>query len=60
MKCNLFLIKLKDKININLNNNKILELFKLSVGNNIYILDYNKNKKETSNKNLQIIIIKNI
>jgi len=54
MKCNSIHFKLKDKNNINLNNNKILELFKLSIGNNIYIKDYNKNKKESSNKTLKI------
>ena len=37
-----------------MNNNKIFELFKLSIGNNKYILDYNKIKKEFSNKNLEI------
>ena len=47
-------IKITDKSNINLNNNKILELFKLSVGNNINDLDYKENKKESSNKNLEI------
>ena len=54
MKCNKILMKLKDKRNIRLNNNKIFELFKLSLGNNKYILDYNKIKKESSNKNLEI------
>ena len=54
MKCHFIHFKLNDKANINLNNNKILELFKLSAGNNINILDYNQNKKEPSNKNLEI------
>ena len=54
MKFNFFHFKLKDKDNINLNNNKILELFKLSVGNNIYYLDYNQNKKESPSKYLKI------
>ena len=54
MKYNCIHFKLKDKNNINLNNNKILALFKLSVGNNINILDYNQNKKQSSNKNLEI------
>ena len=35
MECNFIRIKLKNKSNINLNKNKILELFKLSIGNNI-------------------------
>ena len=51
-------IKITDKSNMNLNNNKILELFKLSVGNNINDLDYKENKKESSNKNLEIIYYK--
>ena len=54
MKSNFIYFKIKDKTNINLNNNKILELFKLSAGNNIYIKDYNQNKNESSNKNLEI------
>jgi len=54
MKCNYIHIKFKDKNNINLNNNKILESFKLSIGNNIYIKDYNQNKNESSNKILEI------
>ena len=58
MKCNFIHIKIKDKSNINLKNIKILELFKLSVGNNMYALYYNKNKKESSNKNLEIIYYK--
>ena len=59
MKCNFIHIKLKDKNNNNLNNNKILVLFKLSLGNNIYKLNCNKNRKETSNKNLEISYYKN-
>ena len=58
MKCNYIHLKIKDKNNNNFNNNKILELFKLSIGNNIYNFDYNKNKKESSNKNLEIIYYK--
>ena len=52
MKCILFMMK--DKNNIIINKNKILELFKLSVGNKITILNYNNNKKESSNQNLKI------
>jgi len=48
-------IKLKDKNNKNLNKNKILELFKLSIGNNIIKLSCNKNKSKYSNQNIQII-----
>jgi len=55
MKANFIHLKFKDKNNINLNNNKILELFKLSVGNNIINLNYNNNKKESSNQRLDII-----
>ena len=54
MKHSYIYLKTKGKSNINLNNNKILELFKLSIGNNIYIKDYNTNKKESSNKTLKI------
>ena len=54
MKCNFIHFKIKDKNKINLYNSKSLEIFKISVGNNIYNLDYNKNKKEFSNKNLEI------
>ena len=54
MMCNFINFKFKDKNFINLNNNKILELFKLSVGNSIYIKDYSKNEKESSNSNLEI------
>ena len=58
MKYNLIPIKLKSKNNINLNNNKIFELIKLSFGNNIIQLNYNKNKKEFSKANLEIINFK--
>ena len=54
MKCNFIHFKLKDKTKFNLNRDKILELFKSSIGNNINILDYNQNKNETSNKSLEI------
>ena len=60
MKCNFINIKLNDKRNINLYNKKTLELFKLSVGNNIINLKYNKNKKESSCKNLEISYYKKI
>ena len=59
MKCNFIHIKLKEKNNIDLNDNKILKLFKLNLGNNVYKLDNNKNRKETSNKNLEISCYKN-
>ena len=55
MECNYIHIKLKDKDNIHLNKNKILGLFKLSIGNNVINLNYNKNKKESLNQNMQII-----
>ena len=58
MKCNFIHIKLKDKNNININKNKILELLKLSIGNNIINLDYDKNIKVSSKKNLEIIYYK--
>ena len=54
MKCNFIRVKLKDKNNINLNIRKILETFKLSIGNNIISFNYNKNKKEFSNQSLEI------
>ena len=54
MKHNFIHIKLKDENNIDLNNNKILELFKLSIGNNKIILNYNKIRKESSSKNVEI------
>jgi len=53
MECKYIHIRLKGKNNINLNKNKILELFKLSIGNNIINLNYNKSK--SSNQNIQII-----
>ena len=56
MKCKFNHIKLNDKSNINLK--KALELYKYSVGNKIINLDYNKNEKESSNKNLEIIYYK--
>ena len=52
MKCNFIHIKLKGKSNINKKIN--LELLKLSFENNITNLNYNKNKKEYSNQNLEI------
>ena len=55
MNCNFINIRMKDKSNININDSKIFGLFKLSVGNNITNLNYNKNKKESSNQNLEII-----
>ena len=55
MKCNYIHLKTKDKSNINLNNNTILELFKLSAGNNINILNY---KKKSTNKNLEVYYYK--
>jgi len=58
MKFNCFLIKLNDKININLNKNKIIQLFKLSFGNNIIYLNYNKKKNESSNKVKKIFYYK--
>ena len=57
MQHNFIYIKLKDKSNNNLN--KILTLFKLSVGNNIINLNYNKKKKESLNQNLEINYYKN-
>ena len=56
MKKNLIHIKINNKSNINLN--KVLELYKLSAGNKIINLNYNKNKKVFSNKNLEIIYYK--
>ena len=58
MKCNFIHMKLKDKRKINLNINKVLELFKLSAGNNIINLNYNTNKKDFLNNNLGIIYFK--
>jgi len=56
MKCNFIHIKLKDQNNLTLNYNKILEIFKLSFGNDIIDLNYIQNK--SSNNNLQIIYYK--
>ena len=58
MKCNFIHIKLKDKDNIYLNKKKVNKMFKISVGNNINNLYYNKNKKESSKKYLEIIYYK--
>ena len=58
MKFNFIHTKLKDNINIELNNNKMIELFKLSFGNNVNNLNYDKYKKESSKKNLEIIYSK--
>ena len=58
MKYNFIHIKLKEKNNINLNRNKIIELYKLSFGNNKIDLNYNKIKKDL-NQNIQIIDYKN-
>jgi len=58
MECNYIHVRLKDKSNINLNKHKILELFKLSIGNNVINLNYNKNKEESPNQNIQIIYSK--
>jgi len=46
MNHNFIHIKLKDKSNIILNNNKFLELLKLSIGNNKINLNYNNNWKK--------------
>ena len=51
MKFDLFNVKIKDK---NTKINKILELLKLSFGNNIANLNYNK--KNSQNQNLEIIV----
>jgi len=53
MKCNFIHIKLKDKSKISLNDNKVLDLLKLSFGNNITNLNYHKNKEDISNQNLR-------
>jgi len=58
MKCNFIQVKFKDKNSINLNKNKILELFKLSFGNININLYYNNNKKESLNQKLNIIYSK--
>ena len=55
MKCNFICVKLTDKNNINLNNEKIQEILKLSIGNkNIINFNYNKIKKEFSIQKLEI------
>ena len=56
MKANFIQIKLNNRCNNNLE--RILELYKLSVGNNKINLNYNINKKESSNQNLEIIYYK--
>ena len=58
MKCKFILVRMKSKININIRDNKILELLKLSVGNKITNINYNNNKKESSNSNFGIIYYK--
>ena len=59
MKCNFICVKIKDNNNIiNLNNGKIQEIFKLSIGNNIINFNYMKNQNESSNKNKEIIYYK--
>ena len=60
MKCNFICVKLKDKNNINLNNRKIHEIFKLSIGNNIINLNIIKIKKNFLIKIKKLFIIKNI
>ena len=57
MKQNYIYIKLKDKSKIDLN--KILDLFKLSFGNYITNLNYNKKKKGFLEQNLEISYYKN-
>ena len=52
MRCNFINIKVKDK------NQKILELFKLSVGNTVKCLYYNNNKTNNLNQSLKIIYFK--
>ena len=58
MKYNFICVKIKDKANINLNKSKIQEIFSLSIRNNIINFNYNKNKKEFSNQNFEIIFYK--
>ena len=55
MESNSFLIKNIDKNYINLNNNQILEIFKISLGNNKINLQYNNNKNQSLNQNFEII-----
>ena len=52
MKCNFIKTKIKDK------NKNLLELYKLSLGNNVNSLYYNKNKIENSKQSLEIIYYK--
>ena len=54
MKFNFILVKIKDKININLYKSKIQEIFKLSIGNNLINFNNNINKKEFSNQIIDI------
>ena len=54
MKCNFINVKLKDRNFININKNKVKEIFNLSLGNNIIYFNYNENKEEISNQNLEI------
>ena len=53
MKYNLFKVKIRDK---NDKYNEIFELLKLSVGNNITDLNYNKNKIKSPNQSFEIIV----
>ena len=55
MESNFFLIKIKDKNYIKFNNNEILDIFKISLGNNKINLQYNKSKIQFLNKNFEII-----
>ena len=52
MRCNYINIKVKDA------NSKIPELFKLSLGNNVYSLYCNKKEEKCSNKNSKLIYYK--
>ena len=52
MRCNFINIKVKDK------NKKILEIFKLSIGNTVKCLYYNNDKANNLNQNLKIIYFK--
>jgi len=60
MKCSFIHLKLKDKSNINKTNNKIFELFKLSIENNKINLNILKIKKKFQIKFWKLIIIRNI
>ena len=53
MKYNLFKVKIRDK---NGKYNEIYELLKLSVGNNITEINYNKNKIKSTNQSFDIIV----